>query len=97
MDPFLIISLPFKVVYHFNHHIIITIPTWFNPVEQCECVVGGECSDVEVVDGGYDIGQRRQFVEVGRKQTETADLCGNVPETSKGKKELAYPKIENQI
>ena len=52
---------------------------------------------MEVVDGGYDVGQRRQFVEVGRKQTETADLCGNVSDTSKGKKGLAYPKIENQI
>lgn len=52
--------------------------TFLDPVEHGECVVGGECSDMQVVDSGLLLGQSSQLMEVGGKQAEGAQLGGYV-------------------
>ena len=52
--------------------------TWFDPVEHGECVLSGQSGDVQVADGGVVCGQRRKLMEVSGKQTEAANLRGDV-------------------
>lgn len=52
--------------------------TWFDSVQHGEGVVGSQCGDVQVADGGVLHCERRQLVEVSGKQTEGADFGGDV-------------------
>lgn len=52
--------------------------TWFDSVEHGQSVVGGQCRDVQVVDGGLLCCQRRQLMEVSGEQAEAPDLGGDV-------------------
>ena len=52
--------------------------TFLDPVEHGECVVGGQGSDMQVVDIGQLLGQCGQLMEVRGKQAEGAQLGGNV-------------------
>ena len=54
--------------------------TWLHTVEECECVVRCEGSDVEVGDSGDHVSQGCQLMEVSCKQTERPNLGGYVSE-----------------
>ena len=36
--------------------LILSLFTWFYPVEQGQCVVGGQGCHMQIVDSGYNIG-----------------------------------------
>lgn len=49
-------------------------------VEEGDATLRDVGGDVHVLDGGYLVAERREFVEMRRKQAERLDPCRNVTE-----------------